>query len=391
MTETRTHTLRTEPRQQPGGTGSPNRMTGGVTDAPLPDRAIKGRGTISNRTGRFERHAAVRVDDGWDRPQDDGEEAKPKTSLQVDAARRIITRNDSPDVPFDRSINPYKGCEHGCVYCFARPTHAYLGLSPGLDFETRLFWKPDGANLLRAELAKPSYRCRPIAFGTNTDPYQPVEKSTAATRGLLSVLNECGHPYTIVTKNALVCRDTDLIAAAAADNRARVSISITTLDRDLARRMEPRTSTPEKRLEAVRKLADAGIPVGVMTAPIIPAINDQEIEEILSRAKAAGAEAAGYVMLRLPLEIKDLFEEWLEAHFPDRKDRVLSLIRQTRGGALYQSEFGKRMVGTGTYAKMIADRFAIARKRLGLNVKRDPLDCSGFTPPRKPSPQLSLL
>lgn len=315
---------------------------------------------------------------------------RPRTELGVDAARKIITRNDSPDVPFDRSINPYKGCEHGCVYCFARPTHAYLGLSPGMDFETRLFWKPNGPELLRAELAKPSYRCAPIAFGTNTDPYQPIERETEATRALLSVLAACGHPFTIVTKNAMVTRDLDIIAPSAKENRARVTLSVTTLDRRLANKMEPRASTPEKRLDAIKRLADAGVEVGVLVAPIIPAVNDHEIEAILERCKEVGASAAGYVMLRLPLEIKDLVREWLDAHVPDRSDRVLSLVRQTRGGVLYQAEFGTRMKGTGPYADMIANRFRLARKKHGLDQRRQDMDCSAFVRPSKPTAQMDL-
>jgi DNA repair photolyase len=358
-------------------------------DDEIPAVPVKGRGAVTNRVGRFEATTRARTDDGWT-PEEDALAPRPPTVLGVDAARSIITRNDSPDVPFDRSINPYRGCEHGCVYCFARPTHAYLGLSPGLDFETRLFWKPDGPDLLRAELAKPSYRAAPIAFGTNTDPYQPVERETKATRALLEVLAACGHPFTIVTKNALVTRDLDIIGPAARADRARATLSVTTLDRGLANKMEPRASTPEKRLDAIKRLADAGVEVGVLVAPIIPAVNDHEIEAILDRAKEAGATAAGFVMLRLPLEIKDLVREWLEAHVPDRADRVLSLVRQTRGGALYQSEFGARMKGTGPYAEMIAKRFRLARKKLGLDQRRQDLDCSGFVPPRKPSRQMDL-
>lgn len=358
-----------------------------------PDVPTKGRGAVTNRSGRFESHDTAWVDDGWLLAEDlDGSGAPPpKTRLGVDGARKVITRNDSPDVPFDRSINPYRGCEHGCVYCFARPTHAYLGLSPGLDFETRLFWKPNAAALLVEELAKPSYRCAPIAFGTNTDPYQPVERQTEATRGLLSVLNEARHPYTIVTKNALVCRDLDLLVPAARENRVRVTISVTTLDRHLANKMEPRASTPEKRIAAIRRLVEAGVPTGVLVAPIIPALNDHEMEEILDRVVAAGASSAGYVMLRLPLEIRDLFHEWLTVHYPDRAERVLSLMRQSRNGSLYQAEFGKRMRGTGPIADLIADRFRLARRRHGLdNRRQSDLDCAAFVAPRRPSPQMDL-
>ncbi len=357
----------------------------------IPDLPIKGRGSVTNRTGRFEPQNRQRTDDGWLLEEDLTEAPRPKTHLGIDAARTVISRNTSPDVPFDRSINPYRGCEHGCVYCFARPTHAYLGLSPGLDFETKLFWKPEAATLLTGELAKPSYRCQPIALGTNTDPYQPVERQTQATRGILRVLTDCKHPFSIVTKNALVCRDLDLIAPAAQANRARVFLSVTTLDRHLATKMEPRASTPEKRLAALRRLSEAGVPTGVLVAPIIPAVNDHEIEEILERAVEAGARSAGYVMLRLPLEIEGLMTEWLEAHLPDRAARVLSLMRQSRGGKLYQAEFGTRMKGTGPYAEMIANRFRLARKRFRLDRRRlEAMDCDSFIPPRKPSPQLAL-
>jgi DNA repair photolyase len=361
-------------------------------DSILPDRPIKGRGSVSNRSGRFEGEQRARIDDGWLLEEDLGDRPRLRTQLGIDAARSVITRNTSPDVPFDRSINPYRGCEHGCVYCFARPTHAYLGLSPGLDFETKLFWKPDAAALLTAELARPKYRCGPIAFGTNTDPYQPVERETFAMRGLLQVLRDCSHPFSIVTKNALICRDLDLIAPAGQANQARVMLSVTTLDRGLANKMEPRASTPEKRLDAIRRLSDAGVPTGVLVAPIIPAVNDHEIEEIVTRAAEAGATSAGHVLLRLPLEIEDLFKEWLATHMPDRAERVLSLIRQSHGGQLYRSNFGERMRGSGPYADMIATRMKLARKKLGLDRRTlAMMDCTAFTPPQKPSAQLSLL
>lgn len=358
----------------------------------LPDKPLKGRGAVSNRSGRYEPEERAYVDDGWLLSEERLEENAPsRTELGVDTARKVITRNDSPDVPFDRSINPYRGCEHGCVYCFARPTHAYLGLSPGLDFETKLFWKPEAADLLRAELSKKSYKCAPIAFGTNTDPYQPIERDRKATRSLLEVLAETKHPFSIVTKNALVLRDLDLIAPAARERRAKVILSVTTLDRHLANKMEPRASTPTKRLHAIRELAAAGVPTGVLVAPIIPAINDHEMEEITARCVELGARSAGYVMLRLPLEIKDLMREWLEAHYPDRADRVFSLIRQTRNGGLYQAEFGKRMRGTGPYADMIAKRFSLIRKRHDLDGRSlDGLDCNAFIPPRKASAQMDL-
>lgn len=358
----------------------------------LPDQPLKGRGAVSNRSGRYEVEGRSFVDDGWLLTPDRLEENAPsRTELGVDTARKVISRNDSPDVPFAHSINPYRGCEHGCVYCFARPTHAYLGLSPGLDFETKLFWKPEAPDLLRAELARKSYTCSPIAFGTNTDPYQPIERERRATRALLEVLVETKHPFSIVTKNALVLRDLDLIAPAAQAGRAKVILSVTTLDRHLANKMEPRASTPMKRIEAIGRLAEAGVPTGVLVAPIIPAINDHEMEEIAALCVEKGASSAGYVMLRLPLEIKDLMWEWLIAHFPDRAERVFSLIRQTRGGALYQAEFGTRMRGVGPYADMIAKRFGLIRKRHRLDGRAlDSLDCSAFTPPRKPSPQMDL-
>ena len=367
-----------------------NKRTDPHSSDNLPDLPVKGRGTLSNRSGRFEATNSQRVDDGWP-GQGEDPPPSPRTRLGIDAARKIITRNDSPDVPFDRSINPYKGCEHGCVYCFARPTHAYLGLSPGLDFETRLFWKPNGVDLLKAELANPRYRCAPIAFGTNTDPYQPIEKETRLMRGFLEVLTGCAHPFSIVTKNAMVCRDIDLLAPASSANRARVTLSVTTLDRHLANKMEPRASTPMRRIDAIRRLRDAGVSVSVLAAPMIPGLNDHEMEDILAAAKDAGAESAGYVLLRLPLEIKDLFQEWLEAHVPDRAAHVLSLIRQSRDGNLNHAQFGKRLRGTGAYADLIAQRFKLARKRYGLEGRNLAMDCTSFRPPAKPSAQLPLL
>ncbi|MDJ0895217.1 MAG: PA0069 family radical SAM protein [Alphaproteobacteria bacterium] len=361
----------------------------------LPNAAFaeqrRGRGSLSNRSGRYEAEDRTAVDDGWDSWQpDDWEPPSLRTTLTPDASRRVITRNQSPDVPFDRSINPYRGCEHGCVYCFARPTHAWLGLSPGLDFESRLFFKPDAPEQLRAELAAARYRCEPIAMGTNTDPYQPVEREQRVTRRILEVLAACDHPVTIVTKGALIERDLDILAAMAAKNLANVMVSVTTLDRRLARIMEPRASTPAKRLEAVRALSEAGVPCGVLAAPMIPAINDPELESILEASAEHGADCAGYVLLRLPLEIKDLFAEWLESHFPDRKARVMSLVRQTRGGALYDPRWRKRQTGEGPYAKLLARRFEIAAKRLGLSARERTLDCTRFRPPAADG-QLSLL
>jgi DNA repair photolyase len=339
----------------------------------------KGRGAGSNEVGRYEPHERVLVDDGWAVAE---EELPPlQTVLTPDSTRTIIARNDSPDLGFDRSINPYRGCEHGCIYCFARPTHAYLGLSPGLDFETRILFKPDAAKLLTAELASPKYRPDVVAMGTNTDPYQPVERDLKITRSIIRVLSEFNNPVGIVTKNHLVTRDIDILADMAKRNLAEVFLSVTTLDKELARDMEPRASAPHRRLDAIKALADAGVPVGVMTAPMIPGLNDHEMEAILEKAQAAGATRAGFTVLRLPLEIKDLFDEWLRANRPDRADKVLSLIRQMRGGALYQAEFGLRMRGEGPIAQLLDARFQAAVKRLGLNKIRYRLDTLRFAVP----------
>jgi DNA repair photolyase len=337
----------------------------------------KGRGSLSNESGRFERFQYVPLE----------ERDKIETIVTPDSSRSILARNDSPDVPFDVSINPYRGCEHGCIYCFARPTHAYLGLSPGLDFETRIFSKPKAAELLREELSKPSYRCQVIALGANTDPYQPVERDLGITRGILGVLAEHEHPVSIVTKSQLVLRDLDILTSMAEKRLASVFVSVTTLDAELARRMEPRASTPEKRLEAIEKLSAAGVPAGVLASPMIPALNDSELERILAAAAAAGAEVAGYILLRLPLELKDLFTEWLEANYPSKAKHVLALVRETRGGELYQAEFGKRMRGSGPYAELLEQRFRAAVKKYGLEGRRPPLDTTLF---RKPGDQLRL-
>jgi DNA repair photolyase len=340
----------------------------------------KGRGAVTNPTGRYERYQYVPLE----------ERDKVPTVVTPDATRSILARNDSPDVPFDVSINPYRGCEHGCIYCFARPTHAFLGLSPGLDFETRIFSKPRAAELLREELAKKSYVCQAIALGANTDPYQPVEKELGITRSILEVLSEYEHPASIVTKSQLVLRDRDLLAPMAEKNLASVFVSITTLDPELARRMEPRASTPEKRLEAVRKLSEEGIPCGVLASPMIPALNDSELERILKEGAAAGAVTAGYVLLRLPLELKDLFSEWLQTHYPTKAKHVESLVRETRGGALYQAEFGTRMRGTGAYAELLEKRFRAARAKYGLDRPRPPLDTSRFKAPSRRGDQMML-
>jgi DNA repair photolyase len=329
--------------------------------------------------------ARERCDDGWQPavPADDDAPPPLRTIVTIQPARSIIAHNDSPDVPFSQSINPYQGCEHGCIYCYARPSHAYLDLSPGIDFETRLFAKPDAARLLRAELAKPGYRCDPIALGTNTDPYQPIEREWRVTRSVLEVLCECEHPFTIVTKSALVERDIDLIAPMAAKRMARVYLSITTLDRELARRMEPRAAAPQRRLQALKTLSAAGVPVGVMVAPIIPQLNDRDLEAILEAAAANGAQGAGWVLLRLPREVAPLFREWLDAHYALRAEHVMSVVRQMRGGRDYDSTFGSRMRGDGAFAALIEKRFALACRRLGLDRGREHvgLDTSRFRPP----------
>jgi DNA repair photolyase len=353
-------------------------------------KARKGRGAASNDTGRFEREQRVAFDDGWDHSEDDPPPLV-ETRFDIDATRRIIARNDSPDIGFDRSINPYRGCEHGCIYCYARPSHAYLGLSPGLDFETRIFYKPRAAVLLAAELRKKGYACRPIALGSNTDPYQPAERRLRVTRAILEVLRDFRHPVTIVTKGALVQRDLDILAEMACDNLAVVTVSVTTLDRALARRMEPRAATPERRLETIAALAGAGIPTGVLAAPMIPVLNDSELEEILERAREAGATVAGYTLLRLPLELKALFKEWLETHAPERAAHVLSLVAQCHGGRVYDAAWSKRMIGTGPYADMLAARFDRACRRLGFAPRTtQTLDTTRFRPPPQKGDQLSL-
>jgi DNA repair photolyase len=348
----------------------------------------KGRGAVTNASGRFEAEQRVAFDDGWG----SADEPMPlQTRLSIDATRTIIARNDSPDIGFDRSINPYRGCEHGCIYCYARPSHAYLGLSPGLDFESRIFYKPQAAALLRAELSRKGYACKPIALGSNTDPYQPAERKFGITRAILEVLRDFRHPVTIVTKSALVQRDLDILAEMAAEKLAIVSISVTTLDRTLARRMEPRAATPERRLETIAALAAAGVPTGIMAAPMIPALNDSELETILERGRAAGAIAAAYTMLRLPLELKALFKEWLEGHAPQKAAHVLSLVAQAHGGRLYDSRWSTRMIGSGPYAAMLAARFDRAFRRLGYEPRSERvLDATRFRVPAKAGDQLAL-
>jgi DNA repair photolyase len=346
-----------------------------------------GRGAQTNRSGRYEPVAYEPVDDGWESL---GELDALATEVQEVPARRIITRNESPDISFDRSINPYRGCEHGCIYCFARPTHAFLGLSPGLDFETKLFAKTNAAQALERELADPRYSVRTIAIGTNTDPYQPIERRYRIMRRILEVLSAANHPVGIVTKSALVLRDLDILKPMAERGLVKVALSVTTLDRKLARAMEPRASTPDKRLETLERLVAAGVPTSVMVAPVIPGLTDIEIERILERAAAAGVRQAGYVLLRLPLEIGDLFTEWLQVNCPDRANRVLSLMRSTRGGKLYEAKWGERMTGEGPYAWMIGRRFELAAERLGLNEASVELRTDLFTPPILAGQQLRL-
>jgi DNA repair photolyase len=348
----------------------------------------RGRGAGLNPSGRFETERREVFDDGWQTLE---ELAPFKTEVQIEKPRTIISRNDSPDIPFDRSINPYRGCEHGCIYCFARPTHSYMGLSAGLDFEAKLFAKPDAPKLLERELSRPDYRLRTIAIGTNTDPYQPIEREWRVMRQILEVLAKANHPVMIVTKSALVTRDIDILSDMASKGLAKVGISVTTLDGKLARSMEPRASTPVKRLEAITKLTAAGIPTSVLVAPVIPALNDHEIERILDAAKAAGASEASYVLLRLPLEVSPLFRDWLLRNYPDRYRHVMSLVRSMRGGKDYDAEFGKRMKGAGPYAWQISRRFELATKRLGLGRRGIQLRDDLFVPPAGTGIQLSLL
>ncbi|HWF65176.1 MAG TPA: PA0069 family radical SAM protein [Rhizomicrobium sp.] len=398
-----------------------------VLDSTIRPDLLRGRGALSNHVGRYEKQTRVLVDDGWDdgrstgqekceardgarsgfpsgratKIDDDGwddgwrpEDNSPpplRTEVIHDATRSIIARNTSPDISFDRSINPYRGCEHGCIYCFARPTHAYLGMSPGIDFESRILVKPNAAELLAKELSAPGYVPRTMALGTNTDPYQPLEKKMRITRSILEVLRDFRHPVGIVTKSPLILRDLDILSEMAAMGLAKAAISITTLDRKLARTMEPRAGTPGRRLQAIQGLAQAGIPAGVMFAPAIPALNDHEMENVLAAAAEMGARSAGYVLLRLPLEIKDLFREWLEAQVPGRAKHVMALVRSMRDGKDYDSQWNTRMKGTGAYAEMMARRFHLAVKKLGLNPPSKPLVINSFRRPPRIGDQLSLL
>ena len=350
--------------------------------------AVRGRGAKSNLSGRFESHQRDDFDDGWS----EGEEELPRLNDELIrlTQKTIISRNDSPDVGFEQSINPYIGCSHGCIYCYARPSHAYMGLSPGIDFESKIFFKPDAAQLLERELSRRGYVPKPIHIGGNTDPYQPAERNLRITRSILHVLDRFNHPLSIITKNAAITRDLDILAPMAARGLVRVAVSITTLDRKLARTMEPRAATPERRLSAIQALAAARVPVAVMFAPVIPGLTDHELEAVLERSKSAGATSAGYVMLRLPLEIADLFREWLEAEQPDRAKRVMSLIRQTRGGKDYVSQWSTRMKGEGPIADLVRQRFARAKKALGLDAERPPIRTDLFAIPPKPVEQLSL-
>lgn len=392
----------------PAGSGSP-------AAAPA---ALRGRGAVTNVRHRFQRDDRVQVDDGWSAsglPADFVESvpefssdassaarvipilpdsrlapAAPKTTVTAEEARKMLSRNDSPDIPFDVAVNPYRGCEHGCVYCYARPTHSYLGMSPGLDFETRLVAKANAVQALRAELSRPGYKPSPINIGSATDAYQPIEREWRLTRGLLELMLETRHPLTIVTKNALVARDVDLLAALAEQKLVVVYMSITSLDAGMARTLEPRAAAPWRRLETVRTLTEAGVPVGVLVAPVIPFINDESMEHILQESKAAGAHYASYTVLRLPWEVKTLFEDWLNTHFPDRAQRVLHRIEDLRNGRRNDPNFGSRMRGTGIWADLLRQRFAVATRKLGLNRHRLALDCDHFQPPLAPNATPSL-
>ncbi len=354
--------------------------------APTPS---PGRGARTNRSGRYEPTAVERFDDGW--TADDQAPPPLRTSLSAEKARTILSRNDSPDIGFDQSINPYRGCEHGCIYCYARPAHAYMGLSPGVDFESKLFFKPEAAKLLERELSKKGYVCKRVHIGGNTDPYQPAERQLRITRACLEVLERFDHPVSVITKSHLIVRDVDILGRMAARGLAKAYVSITTLDRALARTMEPRAATPARRLDAIRALSGAGVPTGVGFAPVIPGLNDHELEAVLEAGAEAGASESMFVTLRLPLEIKDLFREWLEDARPDRAARVMSLVRQTRGGRDYDPEWGQRMKGSGPVADLIAKRFEAACRRYGLNSKRSVLDETQFRVPQKAGDQLSLL
>lgn len=350
--------------------------------------SFTGRGALSNPPGRFDLQQFSSVEDGWYMAE---EPASVATTLEPERAKEIITENDSPDVPFERSINPYRGCSHGCIFCYARPSHAYMGLSPGLDFETRIFYKQNAAKVLEAQLARPGYVCKPITIGANTDPYQPDERHMKVTRSILEVLARTRHPVTVITRSSAILRDLDLLADLARDGLAGVGVSVTTLNRDLKRVMEPRSAAPQARLRAMAELNAAGVPTGVLAAPVIPALTDHELEDILAASAEAGARWAGYVLLRLPYEIKDLFREWLAEHFPDRAAHVMSVLREMRGGRDNDPRFGSRMRGTGVYAQLLRNRFQLACKRLNLNTSgRDLPNTKLFRPPTPPGAQMTL-
>jgi DNA repair photolyase len=363
-----------------------------------PPTPFKGRGAVTNMQGRYEKDERERVDDGWLHVSEDGEqEGAPPLRTQVfeERAKSILTHNNSPDIPFGVSLNPYRGCEHGCIYCFARPTHSYLGLSPGLDFESRIYAKVNAGELLARELAKPGYRPEPIALGVNTDAYQPVERDLKLTRRVIEILKECGHPFAAITKSSLIERDIDLLAPMAERGQIIAAVTITTLDADIARTLEPRAATPSRRLRTIRTLADAGIPVGVSIAPVIPFVTEPDMERVLEACAEAGATSASYIVLRLPWEVAPLFKDWLAAHFPDRADRVMSRVRDMRGGKDYDSDFAKRMKGEGLWADMLRQRFQKAATRLGMNARmRGILDMSEFQRPvieaaKRPAPPLN--
>ena len=366
---------------------TPGSAPGEAPSAPsAPLSAKKGRGAVTNLQGRFERDARERFDDGWaEAAQESQESPRLVTQVSIERARSILTHNASPDIPFDTSLNPYRGCEHGCIYCFARPTHAYLDLSPGLDFESRLFAKANAAERLRETLARPSYRCETIALGVNTDAYQPIEREHRITRGVLEVLHECDHPVALITKSSLIERDIDLLAPMARKRLAVAALTITTLDAGIARTLEPRAATPSRRLRAIRTLSEAGIPVGVSVAPVIPFITEPDLERILEAAREAGAVYANYIVLRLPWEVEPLFQQWLQAHFPDRAERVMNRIRDMRGGKSYDADFATRMRGSGIWADLMRQRFYKAADKLGFRYDRYGLDTTLFRPPAPPA------
>ena len=347
----------------------------------------RGRGTAANESGRYESLQHDDFDDGWYESNDTG---KPKTSLQADSSRSVLVYNQSPDLSFDRSVNPYRGCEHGCIYCYARPSHAYLGLSPGLDFETQLFYKENAATQLEQALHKPGYRAKTIALGVNTDAYQPADRKLAITRSILEVLQDFRHPVSIITKSSLIERDLDILAEMATDNLVSVHISITTLQAELARKLEPRAAAPHRRLETIRRLHDAGVPVSLLMAPVIPALTDHEMEAILNASVDAGVQSASWILLRLPLEVSDLFQQWLEDHYPLKAKHVVEQIRRARGGKLNDSEFGSRMTGIGDYASVLSQRFKLTCKKLGIGSRREQLNCELFTVPTQAGDQFDL-